>query len=217
MARSTPISTRRRGGARPRGGCSPRLGRAACRARRGCWTSGCGHGLLLDEARRRGWTVRGLEPSAAAARARPRRARPRRPRASPSRSSTAAAEGRFDAVVLADVIEHLEDPVRALRACASLLAAAARCCVVTPDPSSATARLAGRALVGLPARAHVPAPAPDAARGCCATRGARARRRRRPVAHVLVRLLAGGLGERSGAGRRGARPAAADGGRRACR
>jgi hypothetical protein len=29
--------------------------------------AGCGHGLLLDEARRRGWTVTGLEPSAGGA------------------------------------------------------------------------------------------------------------------------------------------------------
>ena len=39
---------------------------------------GCGHGLLLDEARARGWAGRGARARRRLARARPRRARPRR-------------------------------------------------------------------------------------------------------------------------------------------
>jgi hypothetical protein len=50
----------------------------------------------------------------------------------------------FDVVVLADVIEHLDDPVAGIARCASLLAPGGVLCVVTPDPSSATARAAGR-------------------------------------------------------------------------
>ena len=76
---------------------------------------GCGHGLLLDEARRRGYEVSGLELSRAAAgyardvlglevdeaagRGVRRRGRPT----------------RYDVIVLADVIEHLDDPAAALR------------------------------------------------------------------------------------------------------
>jgi SAM-dependent methyltransferase len=102
---------------------------------------GCGHGLLLDEARRRGYDVAGLELSADAA----DHARD----ALDLDVQRAALEsfdpgGRlFDVVVLADVIEHLEDPVAALERCFELLAPGGALCVVTPDPSSLTARLAG--------------------------------------------------------------------------
>jgi glycosyl transferase family 2/methyltransferase family protein len=50
----------------------------------------------------------------------------------------------FDVVVLADVLEHLDDPVGAVQRCARLLRDGGVLCVVTPDPSSVTARLAGR-------------------------------------------------------------------------
>jgi SAM-dependent methyltransferase len=100
---------------------------------------GCGHGLLLDEARRRGWSVLGLEPSAAA------RAHARDALGLEVLDSTlgAFAGGPFDAVVLADVLEHLDDPVRAVHACAALLGEGAVLLVVTPDPGSTTARVAG--------------------------------------------------------------------------
>ncbi len=45
--------------------------------------------------------------------------------------------------MLADVLEHLDDPVDAIDRCARLLRPRGVLCVVTPDPSSATARLAG--------------------------------------------------------------------------
>ena len=54
-----------------------------------------------------------------------------------------AADGGRQAVVLVDVLEHLDDPVGALAQCASLLAPGGVLCVVTPDPASRTARLAG--------------------------------------------------------------------------
>jgi hypothetical protein len=47
------------------------------------------------------------------------------------------------------VIEHLDDPVAAIGACASMLAEGGALCVVTPDPASATARLAGARWWGL--------------------------------------------------------------------
>jgi len=104
---------------------------------------GCGHGLLLDEARARGWEVSGLELAGASL------AHARDELGLDVRSGTLeelgpATDGGLRAIVLADVLEHLADPVDALRRCAALLADGGLLCVVTPDPSSATARIAGR-------------------------------------------------------------------------
>jgi SAM-dependent methyltransferase len=112
---------------------------------------GCGPGLLLDEARGRGYDVVGLELSHAAA----RHAR----EALGLDVRELALEGfaepeAFDVVVLADVLEHLDDPVDGLDRCAALLRPGGALCVVTPDPASLTARLAGRRWWGyLPAHA----------------------------------------------------------------
>ena len=99
---------------------------------------GCGHGLLLDEARRAGWRVHGLEPARAA-----------RAHAESLGLDVRDAlleeveDGPYEAIVMIDVVEHLEDPVATLRAAAALLVDGGALCVVTPDPSSPTARLAG--------------------------------------------------------------------------
>jgi SAM-dependent methyltransferase len=102
---------------------------------------GCGHGLLLDEARRAGWQVRGLEPARAA------RAHAASlgldVRDALVEDLDPAVDGPYEAVVMIDVVEHLEDPVATLRAAAALLVDGGALCVVTPDPSSPTARLAG--------------------------------------------------------------------------
>jgi 2-polyprenyl-3-methyl-5-hydroxy-6-metoxy-1,4-benzoquinol methylase len=101
---------------------------------------GCGPGLLLDEARRRGYETVGLELSrAAAAHARDVLGLDVRELAL---EDFAEREG-FDVVVLADVLEHLDDPVDGVARCAALLRPGGVLCVVTPDPSSATARVAG--------------------------------------------------------------------------
>lgn len=103
---------------------------------------GCGHGLLLDEARKRGYDAAGLELSAGNARyARDELGLP--VREVPLEELGGDEDGRWDAVVLADVIEHLDDPVGALRRCERLLAPGGALLVVTPDPSSRAARLAG--------------------------------------------------------------------------
>lgn len=103
--------------------------------------AGCGHGLLLDEARQRGFEVVGLELSRAAAR-HAREALELDVRELPLEAFE-DPDG-FDVVVLADVLEHLDDPVGAVDQCARLLRPGGALCVVTPDPSSLTARLAGR-------------------------------------------------------------------------
>jgi SAM-dependent methyltransferase len=115
---------------------------------------GCGHGLLLDEARRAGWQAEGLEVSRrAAAHARSLGV------AVSERTLTDMPEeatGRYSAIVLADVLEHLDDPIGALDACRALLAPGGVLCVVTPDPASRTARLAGARWWGyLPAHTYL--------------------------------------------------------------
>ena len=103
--------------------------------------AGCGHGLLLDEARARGFEVVGLEISRhAAAHA---RGMGLEVLEVPLEEFVVPPEGRFDAIVLADVIEHLADPQAALDRCVELLRPGGVLCVVTPDPASAVARLAG--------------------------------------------------------------------------
>jgi 2-polyprenyl-3-methyl-5-hydroxy-6-metoxy-1,4-benzoquinol methylase len=101
---------------------------------------GCGPGLLLDEARRRGYAPVGLELSRAAAR---------------HATEVLGLDVRevafeafeplehFDVVVLADVLEHLDDPRAGLERAARLLRPGGVLCVVTPDPASLTARVAG--------------------------------------------------------------------------
>jgi len=99
---------------------------------------GCGHGLLLDEARTRGYEVEGLELSSdAAAHARDGLG------LTVHQTTVDELDSRFNAIVLADVLEHLDDPARAIDHCARLLEPGGVLCLVTPDPASRTARLAG--------------------------------------------------------------------------
>lgn len=108
---------------------------------------GCGHGLLLDEARKRGYETVGLELS----RSNARHAREvlgldvrELPLEAFEHGTNGDAPGAFDAIVLADVIEHLDDPVAAIDQCAALLRPGGVLCVVTPDPASLTAKVAGK-------------------------------------------------------------------------
>src|SRR3954453_20840145 len=113
---------------------------------------GCGHGLLLDEARRAGFDAEGLELSRdAAAYAREGLGLTLHERA------LAAHRGRsYDAIVLADVLEHLDDPLAAIDHCVRLLGPGGALCLVTPDPASHTARLAGARWWGyLPAHTYL--------------------------------------------------------------
>ena len=101
---------------------------------------GCGHGLLLDQARKRGYETLGLELSAANA------AHARETLGLDVRQvglEDFTDEQGFDIVVLADVIEHLADPVSAIEHCKRLVAPGGVLCIVTPDPSARIARMAG--------------------------------------------------------------------------
>lgn len=102
----------------------------------GCWL-----GFLLAEARERGWEGVGVEPSEfASAWARRRLGVDVR---------TAGLEGipageRFEAVVMADVIEHLVDPAAALERVRGVLAPSGVLAFVLPDAGSPLARALGR-------------------------------------------------------------------------
>jgi len=109
---------------------------------------GCGHGLLLDEARRRGWEVRGLELSERSA----RHGRERYGldiREEPFEALGNEENGCWDAVLMIDVLEHLDHPREAIERATKLLAPGGVLCVVTPDPASLTARIAGAKWWGL--------------------------------------------------------------------
>jgi SAM-dependent methyltransferase len=103
----------------------------------GCWV-----GFLLDEARSCGWGTVGLEPSAfASTYARERLSLDVR------RADLFGAElptGSFDAVVLADVIEHFGDPGAALDWIGAVIRPDGVLYMALPDAGSRLARLMGR-------------------------------------------------------------------------
>src|SRR5688500_6193332 len=101
----------------------------------GCWL-----GLLLAEARDRGWEPVGVEPGAAASAA-------GRGRFGPGVGTGGVADrpgGPFDAVVMGDVIEHLVDPGAALRRIRPALDPDGVLALALPDAGSRLARAMGR-------------------------------------------------------------------------
>jgi SAM-dependent methyltransferase len=102
----------------------------------GCWV-----GFLLDEARRRGWHAVGVEPSEFASEYARRELGLEVQRADLIEADLADRE--FDAVVMADVIEHLPHPGAALDRIATLLAPGGVLALVLPDAGSRVARLMG--------------------------------------------------------------------------
>ena len=128
---------------------------------------GCGHGLLADEARNRGWEV-----------ARASSCRPTRPAYARERLGlevhektlddfAATSPGQFDAIVLADVIEHLDDPGAAIDRCLRAARARRRAAGRHARPGLDDRAPRRSALVGLPARAHLPAAAQRRCASCC--------------------------------------------------
>lgn len=103
---------------------------------------GCAYGFFLDEARRRGWGVRGVEPSEhAALRA--------REQFGLDVTTTPFTElpvepGSLDAVAMWDVIEHLPNPRATLAAAADWVRPGGAIAISTGDIGSMAARLHGR-------------------------------------------------------------------------
>lgn len=103
----------------------------------GCWV-----GFLLDEARSRGWEVMGIEPSTfASAYARDHLGLDVR---TAELFDVEPERGLFDAVVLADVIEHLPEPGAALDRIASLVRPGGVLYLALPNAGSLVARASGR-------------------------------------------------------------------------
>ena len=103
---------------------------------------GCGSGQFLAILRHHGWTCRGVDPSATAAAAAERAhglsvTVGEVTDLDPSRES-------FDFINASHVIEHMRDPLRALRAAAALLSANGKIYIETPNARSFNARVLGR-------------------------------------------------------------------------
>jgi SAM-dependent methyltransferase len=102
----------------------------------GCWV-----GFLLDEARQRGWNTTGVEPSRfASAFARERLGLNV---LNADLLTDRLPEGRFRAVFMGDVIEHLPDPREAVRRAGDLLAPGGVLALALPDAGSRLARAMG--------------------------------------------------------------------------
>lgn len=108
---------------------------------------GCAVGFLLVAARERGFAVQGVEMSAWASEyARAVHGLDVKTGCLEAASFPAAS---FDAVVMADVIEHLTDPRATLQAIHRVLRPDGRLLLLTPDVGSVAARLAGPRWWGL--------------------------------------------------------------------
>ena len=95
---------------------------------------GAGGGIAAAKPRRKGWTVVGIERDAAlAAQARERCDRVEEGDLREALPRLSRAGERFDAIVFADVLEHLEDPAGALRAARALASPGARLLVSVPN------------------------------------------------------------------------------------
>lgn len=101
---------------------------------------GCGHGEVLLEARRRGFEVCGIEFSAHAAAAANLQLAASAVHVG-SIEEVPLAPGGFDAVLAADVIEHVRDPKSFLRRAWTLLAPGGIVLLITPSLDSWTRRI----------------------------------------------------------------------------
>ncbi len=106
---------------------------------------GCGPGFFLSTAIKRGWDASGIEPSRQAA------AHARELGAQVTQgffgADTAPSLGRFDAINLTNVLEHVPDPAGILTLAGGLLERGGLLCVGVPNDFSPL-QLAGRAAVG---------------------------------------------------------------------
>lgn len=100
---------------------------------------GAGSGILVEQARRRGYKAAGVEPSRWLAQRAAERGLPVEEGTFPH----PALPGPFDVVTLIDVIEHVADPVSLLRSVQRHLAPGGVVAVVTPDVRALVPRLLG--------------------------------------------------------------------------
>jgi SAM-dependent methyltransferase len=113
---------------------------------------GCGSGALLARHRARGWEVCGVEPNARAV------AACRDQGLAVQHADFSSAElpsGHFDVVLLHHVIEHVREPVAALRSAREVLAPGGWVAVVTPNVAGLGFRRYGSCWYALDAPRHL--------------------------------------------------------------
>ena len=109
---------------------------------------GCATGVLLEAAKRRGWTVQGVEYSADAA---AEAARHGVPVFVGALADAALADSAYDVAFLGDVLEHVPDPAAVLREVARVLAPGGALVLRGPMATNSIARrlgLAAQAVLG---------------------------------------------------------------------
>lgn len=100
---------------------------------------GCANGFFLDEARKRGWKIAGIEPSRWACEYAEQKLDIKI--FAPTLEESTFEKETFDAVVMLDVIEHLESPRKTLLIINKILNKDGILVVTTPDVESFLSRL----------------------------------------------------------------------------
>lgn len=103
---------------------------------------GAATGILLNQAKKRGWQIEGVEPSRWAVELAGRKYGIKLIESSFEKAPLEPES--FDALTMVDFIEHIFDPLTACRKAFSLLKKEGVICLVTPDINSPAARLAGK-------------------------------------------------------------------------
>jgi len=129
---------------------------------------GCGAGELMAQHRELGWSVTGIEPD-------PRAAALSRGRGLEVHHGTvfdAPLDGRnFDVILMSQVIEHLPDPVEALKRAGRWLAPGGKVVLITPNASSLCFKFFGSHWFPLEAPRHLFLFDPDTIRRLAAKAG----------------------------------------------
>lgn len=130
---------------------------------------GCGNGFFLNQMRRLGWDVEGVEPDGRAASV-------ARTKFGLKVFQGSLEEAKFpyecfDAITMNHVIEHVLDPIGLLRECRRVLRPGGKLVVMTPNIRSLGARIFGEYWRGLEVPRHLFLFAPQTINACAKTAG----------------------------------------------
>ena len=109
---------------------------------------GCGRGDFLDFAQKRGWNTMGFEFDAETARQAARNSQLNIMLAEELPKQMASQAGSIDLITMLHVLEHLDDPDEALRACRSGLSYRGTLIIEVPNPLSIAARISPSTWLG---------------------------------------------------------------------